>query len=80
MDIAQILRSEGFKVTPQRIAIYDALRGHHNHPTAEMIYHSLRPTHPSMSLATVYKTMELAYYRVYGQCSLYGDCHRLWIL
>ena len=49
MDIAQILRSEGFKVTPQRIAIYDALRGHHNHPTAEMIYHSLRPTHPSMS-------------------------------
>ena len=59
MDIAQILRSEGFKVTPQRIAIYDALRGHHNHPTAEMIYHSLRPTHPSMSLATVYKTMEI---------------------
>ena len=28
MDIAQILRSQGFKVTPQRIAIYDALRGH----------------------------------------------------
>ena len=54
MDIAQILRSEGFKVTPQRIAIYDALRGHHNHPTAEMIYHSLRPTHPSMSLATAH--------------------------
>ena len=24
-----------------------------------MIYHSLRPTHPSMSLATVYKTMEI---------------------
>ena len=59
MDIAQILRSEGFKVTPQRIAIYDALRGHHNHPTAEMIYHRLRPMHPSMSLATVYKTMEI---------------------
>ena len=37
MDIAQILRSQGFKVTPQRIAIYDALRGHHDHPTAEMI-------------------------------------------
>ncbi|MCF0158104.1 Fur family transcriptional regulator [Veillonella caviae] len=59
MDIAQVLRSEGFKVTPQRIAIYDALCGNHNHPTAEMIYHSLRPTHPSMSLATVYKTMEI---------------------
>ena len=42
-----------FKVTPQRIAIYDALRGHHDHPTAEMLYHTLRPEHPSMSLATV---------------------------
>ena len=51
--------AKGLRVTPQRIAIYDALRGHHNHPTAEMIYHSLRPTHPSMSLATVYKTMEI---------------------
>ena len=49
MDIAQILRSQGFKVTPQRIAIYDALRGHHDHPTAEMLYHTLRPEHPSMS-------------------------------
>ena len=47
MDIAQILRSQGFKVTPQRIAIYDALRGHHDHPTAEMLYHTLRPEHPS---------------------------------
>ena len=44
---------------PQRIAIYDALRGHHDHPTAEMLYHTLRPEHPSMSLATVYKTMEI---------------------
>ena len=59
MDIAQILRSQGFKVTPQRIAIYDALRGHHDHPTAEMLDHTLRPEHPSMSLATVYKTMEI---------------------
>ena len=44
MDIAQILRSQGFKVTPQRIAIYDALRGHHDHPTAEMLYHTLPRT------------------------------------
>ncbi len=59
MDIAQILRGEGFKVTPQRIAIYQALISHCDHPTAEMIYQTLRPEHPSMSLATVYKTMEI---------------------
>ena len=58
MDIAQILRSQGFKVTPQRIAIYDALRGHHDHPTAEMLYHTLRPEHPSMSLAVLGATYD----------------------
>ena len=50
MDIAQKLRSEGYKVTPQRIAIYQVLYGQNEHPTAEMIY---------QSLATVYKTMEI---------------------
>ena len=55
MDIAQKLREEGYKVTPQRIAIYNVLYAENNHPTAEMIYQSLREDHPSMSLATVYK-------------------------
>lgn len=59
MDIAQKLRSEGFKVTPQRLVIYDALHKFENHPNAEMIYQSLKATHPSMSLATIYKTMEI---------------------
>lgn len=59
MDIAQKLREEGYKVTPQRIAIYNVLHAENNHPTAEMIYQSLREDHPSMSLATVYKTMEI---------------------
>lgn len=59
MDIAQRLRSEGFKVTPQRIAIFNALSSHMDHPTAEMVYQSLRAEHPTMSLATVYKTMEI---------------------
>ena len=59
MDIAQKLRSEGYKVTPQRIAIYNLLYGGKEHPTAEMIYRDLRTAHPTMSLATVYKTMEI---------------------
>ena len=59
MDIAQKLRSEGYKVTPQRIAIYNVLYGGKEHPTAEMIYRDLRTAHPTMSLATVYKTMEI---------------------
>ena len=46
MNIAELLRSNGYKVTPQRLAVYDAID--HN-----------MTQYPSMSLATVYKTMEI---------------------
>lgn len=59
IDIALKLRTEGYKVTPQRIAIYNAINHKHEHPSAEMIYQSLRSEYPTMSLATVYKTMEI---------------------
>ncbi len=57
-DIAQTLRSKGLKVTPQRIAIYTMLTNTKEHPNAEMIYKALEPTNPTMSLATVYKTLD----------------------
>ncbi len=57
--VADILRSHGFKVTPQRLAVYDALQHTTEHPNAEMLYNMLLPAYPTMSLATVYKTMEI---------------------
>lgn len=57
-ETAQILREKGLKVTPQRIAVYNMLRGTTEHPNAEMIYKTLEPTNPTMSLATVYKTLD----------------------
>ena len=58
-SVADILRSHGFKVTPQRLAVYDALQNTTEHPNAEMLYNMLLPRYPAMSLATVYKTMEI---------------------
>ena len=57
-ETAQILREKGLKVTPQRIAVYNMLCNSHEHPTAEMIYKTLEPANPTMSLATVYKTLD----------------------
>ena len=57
-EIAQILREKGLKVTPQRIAVYYMLMNTYEHPNAEMINKSLEPTNPTMSLATVYKTLD----------------------
>jgi len=58
-NVAEILRGHGFKVTPQRLAVYDALQNTTEHPNAEILYKMLLPTYPAMSLATVYKTMEI---------------------
>ena len=57
-DTTQILRAKGLKVTPQRIAIYTMLSHTDEHPNAETIYRSLVPTNPTLSLATVYKTLD----------------------
>lgn len=57
-EIAHILREKGLKVTPQRIAVYNMLCNSMEHPNAEMIYKTLEPANPTMSLATVYKTLD----------------------
>lgn len=54
-----MLRDNGFKVTPQRLAIYHVLASTKAHPSAEMIFNELQPDYPTMSLATVYKTIEI---------------------
>lgn len=58
-ELTTILRSNGYKVTPQRLAVYEVLANTKSHPSAEMLYNELRPKYPSMSFATVYKTVEI---------------------
>lgn len=41
----------------QRDAIFDNLCSRYDHPTAEDIYFSLKPTMPALSLATVYRNL-----------------------
>lgn len=53
------LRDSGLRVTPQRIAICDLLVASETHPTATELYEQLKPQHPSLSLATVYNTLDV---------------------
>lgn len=55
----QFLAARGYRVTPQRVGIYEFLRQSRSHPTAEEIYQALQERFPMMSQATVYKTLEL---------------------
>ena len=57
-DLKSYFREIGFRWTPQRQAIAEALWGVATHPSAEEIYGIVRRRHPGMSRATVYNTME----------------------
>lgn len=57
--VTEVLRDNGFKVTPQRLAVYQVLSETREHPNAEMLFDKLQPQYPMMSLATVYKTIEI---------------------
>ncbi|MHA1984648.1 MAG: Fur family transcriptional regulator [Candidatus Hodarchaeales archaeon] len=58
-EIALILRNKGFKVTPQRVAICEFILSNENHPSVDDIYFEMKKTYPSMSMATVYKTVSM---------------------
>lgn len=58
-EVTDLLRSKGFKVTPQRLAVYHVLSHTTEHPKAETLYRQLEPFYPTMSLATVYKALSI---------------------
>lgn len=48
----------GWKMTPQRMVILEYLDGNKDHPSAEDIYRAVSRRFPTMSIATVYNTLE----------------------
>jgi len=56
--IREKIGSAGIKATLQRVLTYEALLLL-DHPTAEQVHDCLTKQHPSISLATVYKTLDL---------------------
>ena len=58
MTIRERLIAVKLKATHQRIVILEAILDSMVHPTADLIYERLKPANPSISLATVYKTLE----------------------
>ncbi len=57
-ETTQLLREKNIKVTPQRVAVYNMLINTKEHPDAETIHKSLEETNPTISVATIYKTLD----------------------
>jgi Fur family peroxide stress response transcriptional regulator len=58
-SIIEALRKKGYKATSQRIAICRFALRSRDHPTAQRIYREVKPVHPTVSLATIYKTLHV---------------------
>ena len=58
-SIIETLRKKGYKATTQRIAICRFVLHSREHPSAQRIYDEVKKVHPTVSLATVYKTLQI---------------------
>ena len=56
-------KAAGLKVTHQRTAVYSMLAATETHPSPEEVYTAIRESLPSISLATVYKILDLFHKR-----------------
>lgn len=51
-------RGVGLNVTPQRLSVFKAMMNDSSHPNPETIYKRIKEENPTISFATVYKTLE----------------------
>ncbi len=58
ININDILKKHGLKVTPQRVVILETLINSKIHPTAENIKEYIEKDYPNIALGTVYQVLE----------------------
>lgn len=59
MSCGQALQERGYRLTPQRMMVVEALHGADKHVSAEEIYAQVRARYPYANISTIYRTLEL---------------------
>jgi Fe2+ or Zn2+ uptake regulation protein len=57
VELTELFRARGLRVTPQRQAIFGLLQDDQTHPTVESLYERAAADMPTISLKTVYQTV-----------------------
>lgn len=57
-QLKAVCRSRGVSLTPQRLAVMEALAARRDHPTADQLYEDLCRRMPGISRTTVYRVLE----------------------
>ena len=58
-ELTSALKSRGYRLTPQRVELIRMIARSEGHPSAAMLYARIQERFPTMSPATVYKTLAL---------------------
>ncbi len=58
-EARRLLRSQGKRVTPQRLLLFEVMQGHGGHLDADELYLLAKEREPRLSLSTVYRTLSL---------------------
>lgn len=59
MSCHKVLLEKGYRLTPQRMLVIEALHEADGHISAEEIYEQLHSRYPYSNISTVYRTLEL---------------------
>lgn len=59
MSCGQILRGMGYRLTPQRMMVVEALHNADKHVSAEEIFSQVQAKYPYANISTVYRTLDL---------------------
>jgi Fur family ferric uptake transcriptional regulator len=57
--ISSILRRHGYKLTPQRRAVLNAIATNKDHVTPAEIFDRVRQEYPGIGLVTIYRTLDI---------------------
>ena len=57
--VIETLREAGYRLTPQRLMVLQAIAGSEAHQTAEAIHQKVIKTYPYLDIATVYRILQL---------------------
>lgn len=58
-SLLDILRDKGYRLTPQRMMVLEAIENSSDHISAEEIHDRARQQYPYINISTVYRTLEL---------------------
>ncbi len=58
-QMIKVLREEGCRLTPQRLALLKIIASSEEHPSVDRLFELIKTDFPTTSLATIYKTLSL---------------------